>query len=62
MGTTEMVWLIVAAVLALVSSFSFLAGIAHLFVNDGRKRAMQYLGLSVLAFSLWNGWNWLMGR
>ena len=62
MGTTEMVWLAVAAVLALVSSFSFLAGFAHLFVKDGRKRTMQYLGVSVLAFALWNGWNWLMGQ
>jgi hypothetical protein len=62
MSPGEVLWLAVAAVLALTSTYSFLLGVAYLFVNDGRKRAVQYLGVSVVAFSLWNGWNWLMGH
>lgn len=62
MSATDLLWLGVAAVLALISGYSFLFAVAHLFVKNGGKHAAQSFAISVVAFTLWNGWNWLMGR
>lgn len=62
MGVAEVVWLVVAAVLALTAVYSFYLGVASLFATDGQKLGLKYLGISALLFAAWNGWNWLMGQ
>ena len=62
MSAIEVVWFVVAAVLAMMGATSLTLGVIYLLHTDSRKLGLRYLGLSALSFILLNGWNWLMGK